>query len=92
MITIGILLILLFSVGTLALVYTRDQQRILAGVNIAGIAVGNLSQDEAKKLIDQRVSSMLSQTLRYCRHPDITIHLEVLACEHAATTGTQTYC
>jgi len=41
LITIGLLFIILVSVGTLALIYTQDQQRILEGVTISGLNVGN---------------------------------------------------
>lgn len=64
LIPIGLLFIILFSVGTLALIYTHDQQRILEGVTISGLNVGNLTQDEAKKIIDKEVNSLLSQTLK----------------------------
>ncbi len=62
-VSIALLFIILFSVGTLALIYTRDQQKILEGVTISGVNVGNLTQDEAKKIIDKEVSTLLSQTL-----------------------------
>lgn len=64
LIAIGILLIIFFLVGTLALIYTRDQKKILNGVSISGISVGNLTQDDAKKVIDEEVSSLLSKTLK----------------------------
>ena len=64
LVTIGLLLIILFSVVTLALIYTHDQQRILEGVTISGLNVGNLTQDEAKKIVDTEVHSLLSQTLK----------------------------
>ena len=64
LVTIGLLLIILFSVGIIALIYTHDQQRILEGVTISGLKVGNLTQDEAKIIIDKEVSRMLSQTLK----------------------------
>ena len=45
LVTIGLLFSILFSIGTLALIYTHDQQRILEGVTISGLKVGNLPQD-----------------------------------------------
>lgn len=63
LVSIGLLFMVLFSVGTLALVYTRDQHRILEGVTISGVNVGNLTQDEAKKTMDKELSRLLSQTV-----------------------------
>lgn len=63
-VSIALLFIILFSVGTLALIYTRDQQRILEGVSVSGVNVGNLTQDDAKKLIDKEVNRLLSQTIK----------------------------
>jgi len=63
-VAIGLIFIILFSIGTLAVIYTRDQQRILEGVTISGIDVGNLTQNEAKELIDKEANSILSQTLK----------------------------
>ena len=64
-VTIGLLFIILVSVGTLALIYTRDQQRILEGVTISGLKVGNLTQDEARKIVDKEVNTLLSQTIKF---------------------------
>jgi vancomycin resistance protein YoaR len=64
LITIGLFLIMFFSVSALALIYTHDQQRILEGVTISGINVGNLTKDEAKIVIDKEVHSMLSKTIK----------------------------
>ncbi len=64
LITSGLLLIILFSVGALAMIYTQDQKRILKGVTIAGLNVGNLTQEEAKEIIDQEVNNLLSQTIK----------------------------
>ncbi|MFZ3130309.1 MAG: VanW family protein [Desulfosporosinus sp.] len=64
LITIGLSVIILFSVGTLALIYTQDQKRILEGVTISGLNVGNLTQEEAKKIIDKEVNKLLSQTIK----------------------------
>jgi vancomycin resistance protein YoaR len=64
LVAIGLLFIILFSVGTLAVMYTRDQQKILEGVTISGIDVGNLTQEEAKIVIDKEVKNLLSQTLK----------------------------
>lgn len=63
LVSIALLFIILFSVGTLALIYTRDQQRILEGVTISGVNVGNLTQDDAKQIIDKEVNKLLSQTI-----------------------------
>ncbi|WP_243454541.1 VanW family protein [Desulfosporosinus fructosivorans] len=63
LVSFALLFIMIFSVGTLALVYTRDQQRILEGVKVSGVDVGNLTRDDAKKIIDKEVSSLLSQTI-----------------------------
>jgi vancomycin resistance protein YoaR len=64
LIPIGLLFIILFSVGIIALIYTHDQQRIAEGVTISGLKVGNLTQDEAKRIIDKEVNRLLSQTLK----------------------------
>jgi len=63
-VSIALLFIILFSVGTLALIYTRDQQRILEGVSVSGVNVGNLTQDDAKNIIDKEVNRLLSQTIK----------------------------
>ena len=63
-VTIGILFIVLFSLGSLALIYTHDQKRILEGVTISGLKVGNLTQDDAKKVIEKEVNRLVSQTLK----------------------------
>lgn len=64
LITIRLFFIMFFSVGALALIYTHDQQRILEGVTISGINVGNLTKDEAKIVIDKKVHSILSKTIK----------------------------
>lgn len=61
--SVALLLIILFTVGTLALIYTRDQERILEGVTISGVNVGNLTQEDAKKIVDKEVNNLLSQTI-----------------------------
>lgn len=79
LVTIGILFILLASLGTLALVYTRDQHRILEGVTISGLKVGNLTQEEAKKIVDKEVNTLLSQTVKLkAGHQPIELKLEDL--------------
>jgi len=62
--TIGLLFIILFSVLTTALIYTHDNQKIQKGVMISGINVGDLTQDEAKKIIDIEVNRLGSQTIK----------------------------
>ncbi len=64
LITIGAILILLFSVGAVALFYTHEQQKILEGVTISGLKVGNLTQNEAKKITDAEVNRLLNKTLK----------------------------
>ena len=64
LVSIGLLFIILFSIGTLALIYTKDQQTILDGVTISGIKVGNLTQDQAKEIIDVEANTLMSQTLK----------------------------
>lgn len=64
LVAIGLLFIILFLVGTLAVMYTRDQQKILEGVTISGIDVGNLTHEEAKIVIEKEVKNLLSQTLK----------------------------
>jgi vancomycin resistance protein YoaR len=63
-VAIGLLFIILFSVGIVALIYTHDQHRIVDGVSISGLNVGNLTQDDAKIVIDKEVHTLLSQTLK----------------------------
>jgi len=64
MVTFGLLFILLFSVGTLAMIYTQDKQRIQEGVTISGLNVGNLTQDEARKVVDKEFDRLLNQTIK----------------------------
>lgn len=63
-ISAGLLLIMVFAVGAFALLYTRDQHRIQAGVTISGLDVGNLSQGDAKLILDKEINRLLSQTLK----------------------------
>jgi len=63
-IPVGLLLIALVLAGTSLLYYTRDQHTITEGVTISGINVGNLTQDEAKTIIDKEVDRLLSQTVK----------------------------
>ena len=62
--TAGLLLITLVLGGTLLTFYTRDQHTIVKGVTISGVNVGNLSQDEAKALIDKEIERLMSQTVK----------------------------
>ena len=64
MVAIGIISIILLSVGTLAMIYTQDHQRILEGVTVSGQNVGNLTQQEAKSVLDKEVSKLLDQTVK----------------------------
>jgi len=61
---IGLFLSILLSVGAAALIYTHDNQRIQEGITISGISVGNLTRDEAKKIIDIEVNRLRSQTIK----------------------------
>ena len=63
-VTIGLLFIILFSVGTLALIYTHDDQKIQRGITISGINVGDLTQEEAKEIIDIEANRLRSQTIK----------------------------
>ena len=62
--TVGLLFIILFSVGTLALIYTHDNHKIQKWVTVSGIDVGDLTQDDAKKIIDEEVNRLQSQTIK----------------------------
>ncbi|HZK52997.1 MAG TPA: VanW family protein [Desulfosporosinus sp.] len=62
--TVGLLFIILFSVGTLALIYTHDNHKIQKWVTVSGIDVGDLTQDDAKKMIDEEVNRLQSQTIK----------------------------
>ena len=64
LVTIGLLFFISFSVGTLALIYTHDNHKIQEGVTILGINVGDLSQEEAKGIIDIEVNRLSSQTIK----------------------------
>ena len=64
LITIGIISIILLSVGTLAMIYTQDHHRILDGVTVSGQNVSNLTQDEAKIVLDKQVAKLLNQTVK----------------------------
>ena len=65
LITSGLILFILFSVGTFALIYTKDHQRILEGVTISGKNVGNLTQSEAKSVLDQEVTTLLNRSVTF---------------------------
>lgn len=62
--TVGLLLIAFVLSGALLLFYTRDQHTFVKGVTVSGVSVGNLSQDEAKALIDQEVQRLMNQTVK----------------------------
>lgn len=62
--TVGLLLIALVLSGTLLILYTRDQHTIVKGVTVSGVNVGDLSQDEAKALIDKEVQRLMNQTVK----------------------------
>jgi len=64
LVTLGLLCMILFSVGTLALIYTHDNHRMQKGVTISGINVGDLTQDDAKKIIDTEVTRLESQSIK----------------------------
>ena len=64
LVSVGLLFITLLSIGTIALIYTKDDHRIQEGVTVSGLDVGNLSQDEAKMIIDKEVNSLLGQTIK----------------------------
>ena len=64
LVSMGLLFIILFSVGTFALIYTHDDQRFQKNLTISGINVGDLTQDEAKKIIDVEVDRLESQTIK----------------------------
>ena len=75
-ITIGLLLITLVLVGTLSLIYTRDQHLIVEGVSISGINVANLTQEQAKTTIDQEIHRLMTQTVKLNvgqKSPEITL-------------------
>jgi vancomycin resistance protein YoaR len=63
-ITVGIILVTLVLVGTPLKIYTRDQHKIVEGVTISGINVGNLTQVQAKETIDQEIHRLMSQTVK----------------------------
>jgi len=63
-IPVGLLLITLVLIGALALIYTRDQHKIVQGVTISGINVGNLTQVEAKTTLDKEIQRLMSQTVK----------------------------
>ncbi|MGI6119623.1 MAG: VanW family protein [Desulfosporosinus sp.] len=58
------LFFIFFSVVVLALIYTHDQKKILEGITIAGISIGNLTQDEAKILIENEAACLLNHTIK----------------------------
>lgn len=60
----GILLAVILSVTISLMIYTRDQHKMLSGITIAGISVGNLSQDEAKALINHEIDRLVNQTIK----------------------------
>jgi len=64
LVTTGLLFIVIFSVAILALIYTHDQHRFSEGVTISGLKVSNLTQDQAKTIIDKEVHTLLGQTIK----------------------------
>jgi len=64
MVALGLFFIIFISVGILATIYTKDQQRIQEGVTISGLNVGDLTKDEAKKVVDKEFNRLLSQTIK----------------------------
>ncbi|HBP65752.1 MAG TPA: vancomycin resistance protein [Desulfosporosinus sp.] len=64
LVSMGLIFIILFSVGTLALIYTHDDQRFQKNLTISGINVGDLTQAEAKKIIDVEVDRLENQTIK----------------------------
>lgn len=60
----GFLLIAFLLVGVLLLAYTWDRHLIVKGVTISGINVGNLTQVQAKKAIDEEIHRLQSQTVK----------------------------
>ncbi|MDR3587547.1 MAG: VanW family protein [Desulfosporosinus sp.] len=63
-IPVGILFCTLVLAGTSLLIYTRDQHTIVEGVTISGINVGNLTQDQAKTIIDKETQRLMAQTVK----------------------------
>lgn len=59
-----VIILLIFLVGTSAVLYSQEQGQILRGVTIAGINVGNLTKEEAKKIVDPEVNRLLNQTIK----------------------------
>jgi len=64
MISIGLIIIVLLSIGTVAIVYTQDHQRIFEGVTVSGQSVGNLTKDEAKVVLDKEVAKLVDQKVK----------------------------
>ncbi len=63
LIAVGLISIIIITVGAMAMIYTKDQEKILVGITISGLDVGNLSQNDAKKIVDNKVDSLLDQSL-----------------------------
>ena len=57
----GILAVVLICVFTPLIVYTWDRQTFVPGIKIAGIDVGNMTQDQAKADLDHKISQLLNQ-------------------------------
>lgn len=64
-IPVGSLLIGLVIAGTLLIIYTRDRHTIVQGVKISGISVGNLTQDQAKAAINERIANIINQSVKF---------------------------
>lgn len=56
--------VFLLSLGALALASVQDQQKILNGVTIAELKVGDLTMEEARVLVDDHANALLSQPLK----------------------------
>ncbi len=63
-VAVGLLMSMLILVGTILMIYTQDQNKIVKGVTISEIDIGNLTEIQAKELIDNEIHRLLSQTVK----------------------------
>lgn len=64
LITSAVLGWFLVSTGVALGVYTWDKGLIVEGVTISGVQVGNLTRDEARQKLGQKISALLDQSVK----------------------------
>lgn len=63
-ISLALILSVLIFVGFSTLFYLRDRHLIAEGVFISEVSVGNLTQDQAKEIMDEEIQRLMGQTVK----------------------------